>query len=184
MKKIQVFCLFTAMAGMAVLARPALAQTDPPPPAPVASHSGAAGAGRGGPIGFGGIGYLSGPAGLSLAYDPGPWHLDTVLAFSSGTPGADVIVLGARGWYHLASTASSDFSVGGGFSYVRTDPDQTGAEATNELGIEAGGLIRVFLAQNVALGAGAGLVIGAVDAEGVALGPVNLVSSASLHYFF
>lgn len=182
MRKIQGLCLLATMAGMAVLSGAASAQTDPPPPAPVAARSDA---GRGaGPIGFGGIGYLSGASGLSLAYDPGVWHLDTVLRFTGGTPAPNEIVLGARAWYHLYSASAADFSLGGGFSFQRLDPDQTGAAATNSLFVEAGGLIRVFLAQNVALGAAAGLIIGAVDAEGVAVGPQNLVGSASLHYFF
>jgi hypothetical protein len=183
MRKIQGLCLLATMAGMAVLAGSASAQTDPPPPAPVAARSDAGGRGAG-PIGFGGVAYLSGATGLSLAYDPGVWHLDTVLLFTSGTPAPNQIVLGARGWYHLHSTSAADFSVGGGLSYSRLDPDQTGAEASNALFVEAAGLIRVFLAQNVALGAAAGLIIGAVDAEGVALGPQNLVGSGSLHYYF
>jgi hypothetical protein len=166
----------------------ASAQTDPPPAAtapPVVSHSGVASSGRGGGhFGVGGVAYLApGSGGLSLAYDPGIWHLDTVLGLSGGN-GATDLLIGARFWYHLQSVGSADFSLGAGMSYQRQGARGMGNNAADLVYAELGALIRIFLVPNVALGAAAGLVIATADADGYSLGPANLVGSASIHYYF
>jgi hypothetical protein len=127
--------------------------------------------------------------GLSLAYDPGIWHMDAFVGLygdgGTGGPlsgGDSAVGFGARFWYHLKSVGAADFSVGGGASYARIDPGM--GDAASFLYVEGGGLIRVFIVDNVALGAAGGLVIGAADANGYGIGPANLVGSASLHYFF
>ena len=48
----------------------------------------------------------------------------------------------------------------------------------------SGALIRVFLADRVALGTAAGMVFGTLDADGYSIGVGNLVGTASLHYYF
>lgn len=161
------------------------AQVEPPPPAhaepaPVTRSRSAGGRG----FGVGAVGYLSGQGGLSFVYDPGIWHLDAMIGlYGDGAGGADsAIVLGTRFWYHLKTVGAADFSLGGGLSYQRFDPGP--GDATTNLWIEGGGLIRVFIVDNVALGAATGLVIGAADADGYGIGPANLVGTASLHYFF
>jgi len=74
-------------------------------------------------------------------------------------------------------------SVGGGLAYQYFN--QPGPPAPqNNLLIEIGGLIRVFLTSNVALGAGTGFVIRTADASGYDLGATNLVGTASIHYYF
>jgi hypothetical protein len=150
-----------------------------PPPAPAASH------GRGRGFGVGGVGYLSGLGGLSVVYDPGIWHLDAMIGmFGDGAGGADTAFnMGARFWYHLKTVGAADFSIGGGMAYQSFNNVGPG-DATSALFIEGGGLIRVFIVDNVALGASTGVWIGAVDASGYAIGPTNLVGTASLHYFF
>jgi hypothetical protein len=157
------------------LAGAAQAQTEPPPaarPMSSASH---------GPIGVGGIVYLANVPGLSVAYDPGPFHVDTMLGLSGTTP--NQFQIGGRFWWHVAQTAASDFSAGGGLSYQHISGVGMMA-STNNVFIELGAMIRIFLVQNVALGSAAGVVIGTADASGYNIGPANLVGSASLHYFF
>jgi hypothetical protein len=163
----------------------------PPPPPPAASPSYSSGGGSHGMIGVGGIAYLGGPTGLSFVYDPGQWHIDTLIGYSALNSN-DVFAIGARFWYHIKSSQNADLSIGAGGSLVHLSP-AGGGNKTDGVFIEAGGLIRVFLAPSVALGVSSGLVVGAADADGFFLGndnqgagtrSVGLVGSASLHYFF
>jgi len=179
MRRHLVSVLFSC-AFLCAAASVARAQENAPPPSsppPMRSSSGH------GPIGVGGIAYLSGPAGLSLAYDPGVWHLDSLLGISGGGGGTTTFQIGARFWYHLFSTGSADLSVGGGLAYQYINPPGAN-NSSNNLFIELGGLIRVFLTSNVALGASTGFIIRTADASGYDLGATNLVGTASLHYFF
>jgi hypothetical protein len=148
-----------------------------PPPAPAPSH------GRGRGFGLGAVGYLApNMGGLSIAFDPGIWHMDAFVGLGSSGGDDNYVALGARFWYHLKTVGAADFSIGGGASYARIDPGP--GDAASALYIEGGGLIRVFIVDNVALGASTGLVIGTADADGYQLGATNLVGTASLHYFF
>jgi hypothetical protein len=169
----------------------ASAQTQPPPadgsappprrawsPPPSGSTSGA------GAFGLGGIVYLSGQGGLSLAYDPGPWHIDTMLGLSGGGGARNDFHFGGRFWYHVSSMGSADFSLGAGAAYQHLARQNVALPAVNNLFIELGALIRVFLVRTVALSAGTGLVIWTADASGYAIGPSSLVGNAALHYFF
>src|SRR5439155_302794 len=137
----------------------------------------------GGPWGVGGIGYISGVTGLSVAFDPGPWHIDTIAGISGGGGRATDFRIGARFWYHIMSSGSADLSVGGGLAYQYLNP-QGPPPVQNNLFIEIGGLIRVFLTSNVALSAGTGFIVRTADASGYDLGATNLVGSAAIHYFF
>jgi hypothetical protein len=166
------------------LAASASAQTEPPPPpAGGGGGGGSSYSGGRGTIGVGGIEYLSGLAGLSVAFDPGPWHLDTELAFSGGNGANSTVLVGGRFWYHLKAGANADLSAGAGLAYQRVNPPGPPAAATAIL-IEGGILIRIFLTTNVALGASTGLVIGTNDANFYNIGATNVVGAASLHYFF
>jgi len=175
--------LLSACALVCALAGTARAQNEPPAaPPPPASHS--SGGGGHGPIGLGGIAYLAGgqnTTGLSLAYDPGAWHIDTVLSVTGNNP--NNFGLGGRFWYHLAATGSSDLSAGAGLSYQRIG-GQGMMAAQNDLFIELGGLIRMFLVQNVAVSFGAGIVIATADASGYNVGSTTLIGAAGVHYFF
>jgi hypothetical protein len=181
MKRSLVSVLFSCAFLCAIASVARAQEAAPPPSSPPAIRSSSSHSG--GPWGFGGIAYLAGPAGLSVAFDPGPWHIDTLIGASGGGNRDNVFQVGGRFWYHLATAGSADFSVGGGLSYEHRNP--VGAPpAQNNLFIEPGALIRIFLTSNVALSASTGFVINTVDAEGYNLGATNLVGSAALHYFF
>jgi hypothetical protein len=161
--------------------------TSPPPSQPpAAAYSSPSSGGGHGMIGVGGIVYMGGTSGLSFAYDPGPWHIDALIGYS-GVNDSSTFNIGGRFWYHVKSSANADLSVGAGGSLVHNSPAGPGG-STDSVLIEAGALIRVFLAPSVALSAGSGLVVGAADADGFYLGTpeqtVGLVTNAGLHYFF
>jgi hypothetical protein len=187
MKRLLISALSLGFVVCSLAAR-ADAQTEPPPQTQAASSparttSSAYASRGGGAIGVGGILYLSGQGGLSVAYDPGPWHIDTMLGLSGGGGARSDFHLGGRFWYHVASAGSADLSIGAGAAYQHL-ARQGNAPAIDNLFIELGGLIRIFLVQNVALSAGTGMVIGTADASGYAVGPSSLVGNAALHYFF
>jgi hypothetical protein len=177
-----------AAALLIVCVRPSLAQE--PAPAPVVSGARPATHGVGPGIGVTGM-LLGGPAGISLAFDGGPWHVDSMLGLIK--PGSGVranFALGGRFWYHLHSTANADFSVGGGLGYIRIG-NRAPAAATNGIFIEAGGQIRLFLASNVALSGTLGLSIATADFEAYGLGGQSVsdgtlggFTGLGLHYYF
>jgi hypothetical protein len=177
-----------AAALLIVCVQPSLAQE--PAPAPVVTGARPATHGVGPGVGVTGM-LLGGPVGLSLAYDAGPWHVDSMLGLVK--PGAGVRAnfdLGARFWYHIHSTANADFSVGGGLGYIRIG-NRAPASATTGIFIEAGGQIRVFLASNVALSGSLGLSIATADFEAYGLGGQLLAGQSfaagagfGLHYYF
>jgi len=156
----------------------------PPPTTPPPSYS--AGGGSHGLYGVGGIAYLGGTTGLSFVYDPGAWHIDTLIGYS-GVNDNDTFNIGGRFWYHVKSSTNADLSVGAGGSLSHNSPPGGGG-SSDAVFIEAGLLIRVFLAPSVGLSAGSGLAVGAADADGLYLGnglnTVGLVYNAALHYFF
>jgi hypothetical protein len=111
-----------------------------------------------------GVGYaamLTGPAGLSLAYDFGRFHVDSLIDISSNG-GTDLAIAG-RGWLHLHSTGAADFSVGGGLGLTKSSP---GDDDLSVVHIELGVLIRAFLVSNVAVSAFGGLGIRSGDVGG------------------
>jgi hypothetical protein len=177
-----------AAALLIVAVRPSLAQETAP--APVVSTPRAATHGVGPGVGVTGM-LLGGPSGVSLAYDAGPWHVDTMLGLIK--PGANVranFELGARFWYHLHSTANSDFSVGGGLGYERIG-NRAPAAAINGIFIEVGGQMRAYLTSNVALSATLGISIATADFEGYGIGGQSLAgqtlggfAGVGLHYYF
>jgi len=178
----------TFAVGLGVLvcfASNAYAQDSTPPPPAAASASASYGGGHG-MWGVGGISYLGGTTGLSLAYDPGQWHIDTLLGYTSQGD-ASTFNIGARFWYHIKSSANADLSLGAGGSVAHNSPGGMN-DSTDNVYIEAGMLIRVFLAPTVGLSVGSGLIVGAADADGLNIGvgddAVGLVTNAALHYFF
>jgi hypothetical protein len=177
--------VFGAGAILCAVATQAQAQENTAPP-PAASSSYSSGGGSHGKFGVGGIAYMGGTTGLSFVYDPGVWHIDTLIGYS-GVGDTDTFNIGGRFWYHLKSSTNADLSIGAGGSLQHVSPPGMGG-SRDEVFIEAGALIRVFLAPAVGLGVGSGLVVGAADADGLYIGnggnTVGLVVSASLHYFF
>jgi hypothetical protein len=175
-----------AAALLIICSRPSLAQE----PAPVVSVPRAATHGVGPGVGVTGM-LLGGPAGISLAYDAGPWHVDTMLGlFKPGSGVRANFEIGGRFWYHLHSTANADFSVGGGLGYVRIGRSAP-APAINGIFIEAGGQIRAFITSNVSLSGTLGLAIatGDFDSYGIggqafADGTLGGFAGVGLHYYF
>ena len=162
----------------------------------MASTAASAG-GQAGSIGVGAEYQVSGLGGASINYDAGQFHLGGFLGFFD-PPGADntVFVVGGRFFYHLHSTAMSDFGLGGGFGIASLP---TGGMPNNnrstDVYLEPGFQIRVFLASNVALSFTGGLVIGLVDASGAAItaqalggapafDTVGFSGGAGVHYYF
>ncbi len=153
--------------------------------------------GQAGSIGLGAEYQLSGLGGASLNYDAGQFHVGGFLGFLD-PQGADntQFYVGARFFYHLHSTAMSDFGLGGGFglaSIPRNLPADT--NRNTDVFLEPGFQIRVFLASNVALSFTGGLVIGLIDAGGAAItgqavdgahafGSVGFTGGAGVHYYF
>jgi hypothetical protein len=179
-----------AGAIVSALSTSAMAQdstTPPPSNPPPATYSNYGGGGGHGKFGVGGILYMGGTNGLSLAYDTGPWHIDTLIAYS-GRNDTDIFNIGGRFWYHVKSSANADLSLGGGGSLRHTSFPGPGNASSDEVFIEAGLQIRVFLAPTVALSVASGLVVGAADADGLGIGnefnTVGLSGSAALHYYF
>jgi hypothetical protein len=131
-----------------------------------------------GPTPGGGSLGLGGP---SLNYDAGKFHVGGFLAIiDPGGANNTTIELGGRFYFHVHSTAMADFGIGGQVGMFNYDQ---GDDRGTALFIEPGFQMRVFLQANVALSLGAGLAIGAADADGVAL-VGNAAGSAGFHYYF
>jgi hypothetical protein len=165
----------------------------------LAASGNASAGGTEGSIGVGAECALNGEAcGMSINYDAGKFHFGGFFGFFEGGDDDDSdYAVGARFYYHLHSTAMSDFGLGGGFS-VRSNDDRGMPMAERETNIyfEPAIQIRLFLASNVALSFTAGIVIGLGDAQdgyGISLGAQNVGSNngqaavtatGGVHYYF
>lgn len=136
-----------------------------------------------GSIGVGAEFQINGLGGASVNYDAGDFHLGGFLGFEDDDgPDNTVFAVGARFYYHVHSTAMSDFSVGGGlgvlsFPGAGVDPDRN-----TGLFLEPGIQLRLFLASNVAVSASTGVSIGLVDVDGVSI--TGQTIGGGLHYYF
>jgi hypothetical protein len=137
--------------------------------------------GQPGSIGVGAEAQLSGLSGASMNYDAGDFHVGAFLGFHDpGGPDDDALVLGGRFFYHLHSTTSSDFGLGG---TIGIGSQNSPGDRLTLLYLEPGFQIRMFLASNVALSFNAGVSIGVMDADNVDLGG-QLNAGAGIHYYF
>ena len=138
--------------------------------------------GQPGSIGVGAEAQINGTGGASLNYDAGEFHVGGFLGFFD-PDGADntEFDVGARFYYHVHSTAMADFGIGGSLG-IASLPDAGGDDRQTAVFIEPGAQIRLFLAANVAVSAATGVVIGVVDASGVAI--TGQTITAGLHYYF
>jgi hypothetical protein len=132
-------------------------------------------------VGLGMGGGAIGMGGASLNYDAGKFHVGGFLGIvdPEGTNNTD-FALGARFYYHVHSTATTDFGIGGNLGMISID---TGPDRNSLLFLEPGFQIRAFVATNVALSFTVGLAIGAVDAGGFAL-TGQATGGAGVHYYF
>jgi hypothetical protein len=151
---------------------------------PIESNTSAtlAGATHGTGLGVGAMAMLAGPFGASVAYDAGPWHLDTLVGLTKNDGDVEdrrpSFTIGGRFWFHLHKSANAEFSVGGGLGFTHAGPAH--AEIFS---IEGGGLLRAFIASNVALSFSVGLAVNAADRSTVAIGG-QLIGGAGVHYYF
>lgn len=152
-----------------------------------------------GTIGVGAEFQIAGPGGASMNYDAGDFHAGGFLGFADTDADDDTVwTIGGRFFYHLHTTTDADFGVGGSIGIV-SQPDGGPNDGRDTLVfVEPGIQIRLFLAANVALSASTGLVIGIVDADGVAItgsaigssrvavnaGGVSIGGGVGLHYYF
>jgi hypothetical protein len=139
--------------------------------------------GQPGSIGVGTEIQVSGLGGLSVNYDVGKFHVGGFIGFDDPAGGNNTrIDIGGRFFFHVASTASSDFSIGGGLG-IRNQGNAPGNGSTTSLFLEPSFQIRAFITSNVALSFTGGLSIGAADASRLTIdGQVQGV--AGIHYYF
>ncbi len=163
----------------------------------LATRSASAG-GQSGTIGVGVERQINNEAGgVSVNYDAGRFHLGGFFSFQDN-PGDNnhFMSLGGRFFFHVHSTAMSDFGLGMGLGIANV-PDPTMMDPDNRatrLYLEPSAQIRLFLASNVALSFTAGFVVGTLDADGVAFngqgagdgagGGALPTTLAGVHYYF
>ena len=124
--------------------------------------------------------------GASLNYDLGAMHFGGFLAFYDDEGDNTDYTFGGRFYYHLHSTAMSDFSVGAGLGFY-SDEDMD--DRSSLMFLEPSAQIRAFVAANVALSVQLGVIIGLQDADGFAItggtSSGNAVTGgAGIHYYF
>ena len=146
-----------------------------------ASSSTALAGGLPGTIGVGAEFEISDLGGVSVNYDAGKFHLGGFLGFNDPAgDNNDVFEIGGRFFYHIAATASSDFSLGGGLGIQ--SQNTAGGRNTN-LFLEPSFQIRAFIASNVALSFTGGISIGTIDASRVRI-VGDFTGTAGVHYYF
>jgi hypothetical protein len=134
-------------------------------------------------LGMGAEVQLSGLGGVSLDYDTGKFHVGGFFGFDDPNGGSnETIELGGRFFYHIASTASSDFGLGGGLGF-QSENNPGNVPRTTSLYLEPGFQIRAFIVPNVALSFTGGISIGTVDASLVQI-TGGVTGSAGIHYYF
>jgi hypothetical protein len=150
----------------------------------------------GGSTGSVGVGFeqmILGPGGASLVYDGGKFHAGAFFGFGNNDFSLDPgnvktdVDFGAQAFFHIHSTAMSDFGVGGSLGYRAVnfydDNNPNTDDSASYLYFDLGAQIRVFVVSNVALSGTLGLSIGTADADGVAVGG-DPVADFGVHYYF
>lgn len=157
--------------------------------------------GQSGTIGVGVESNINGETGgVSANYDGGKFHVGGFFGYADAPgPNNSDFSLGGRFYYHVHSTAMSDFGLGIGIGLASIDgfmDNQMRDVRHLDLFIEPSAQIRLFLAANVALSFTLGIVVATADADGVAFGGQGLASSnngftagaptalAGIHYYF
>jgi len=151
-------------------------------------------------IGVGAEFQLSGLGGGSVNYDAGPFHLGGFLGYADDGNNNNDFALGGRFYYHVHSTAMSDFGVGGGLGLESAKRQPMGGPSVRNtyVFVEPSFQIRLFVASNVALSFTGGLTIGVADAQGYAItgqgvgggafavngAGVGFLGGAGVHYYF
>jgi hypothetical protein len=152
--------------------------------AAVATTAGTASAGGvANTIGVGAEFQLSGAGGLSVNYDAGRFHAGGFFGLNDPDgPSNTQFEVGGRFFFHIASTASADFSIGGSVG-VRNTANGPNVDSTTEVFIEPGFQIRAFIVPSVALSFTGGISVGAGDISSLTIDS-QIVGLAGVHYYF
>ena len=130
--------------------------------------------------------------GASINYDLGKMHFGGFFGFfDSGDDDEADYTFGGRFYYHLHSTAMSDFSIGGALGFYS---DEEMDDRASLMFLEPSVQIRAFVAANVALSLNLGVVLAFQDADGFAItgGTLDggdttrsvITGGAGIHYYF
>jgi hypothetical protein len=141
--------------------------------------------GQPGSVGVGAEFQLSGLGGLSVNYDAGKFHAGGFLGFNDPAGGNNTAVaIGGRFFFHVATSALSDFSLGGGLGILSSyRNDGGGFTRHTDLFLEPSFQIRAFVASNVALSFTGGITIGTIDESEVDI-TAQATGIAGVHYYF
>ncbi len=135
-------------------------------------------------IGVGAEFQLSGLGGLSVNYDAGKFHAGGFFGYHDPAgPNNSTVDVGGRFFFHLASTATSDFSLGGSLGIESANDAPGNPNRHTLVFIEPSFQIRAFITSNVALSFAGGIVIGAADASELDL-TGDVQGTAGIHYYF
>lgn len=139
-------------------------------------------------IGVGAELQISGLGGLSVNYDAGRFHAGGFFGyFDAQGPNNSTVDVGGRFFFHIASTAMSDFSLGGSLGIENANDANNPANRHTDVFIEPSFQIRAFIVPNVALSFTGGIVIGAADISELDLTSNTsgrITGMAGIHYYF
>ena len=139
-------------------------------------------------IGVGAELQISGLGGLSVNYDAGKFHAGGFFGyFDAPGPNNSTVDVGGRFFFHIASTATSDFSLGGSLGIENANDANNPNNRHTDVFIEPSFQIRAFIVSNVALSFTGGIVIGAADTSELDLTTntsQRLTGMAGIHYYF
>ena len=121
---------------------------------------------------------------IGVQFDGGQFHVGG--AFGAQNPdGGDngsVDIMGDF-YFHVASTAMSDFGIGGNVVINMDNLGDPSSDNTTNIFLEPGFQIRAFLASNVALSLTIGLSVGVGDNTDLFFG-ARPTADAGFHYYF
>nr|HEX4315622.1 hypothetical protein [Kofleriaceae bacterium] len=133
-------------------------------------------------VGIGVETQINGTGGIAVNYDAGKFDAGGFFGIlDPAGPDNTEYAIGGRFFYHVHQTANADFGVGGsiGLDSVPVDANNR----NNNVFLEPGFQIRMFVVPNVALSFAGGIVIGVADADGVSIGG-QIEGLAGVTYFF
>jgi hypothetical protein len=141
-------------------------------------------------IGVGAELQVSGVGGLSVNYDAGRFHAGGFFGYFDPAGGNNSTVdVGGRFFFHVASTATSDFSLGGSLGIENANDANNPDNRHTDVFIEPSFQIRAFIVSNVALSFTGGIVIGILNNDSRELDFTSntsgrLTGMAGIHYYF
>ena len=159
----------------------------------VAGTGVASAGGQSGAFGVGAEYQLSGVGGLSGIYDGGMFHAGAFLGLQringqNGAPSTTAVDVGGEFYYHVHTTATADFGIGGSLGVASVPTVVMNMETSKtELFLEPAFQIRLFLSANVAVSFTGGIVLGLADAHEIdvtASAGNGVTGGIGVHYYF